>query len=408
MSKRKRKGEDAEAVAETTGAPAEPGADTGRRLMPVDIQQKEFRLAFRGYNEHDVDQFLDMVTEELARLHEETKRLSERVEEGGPGPYGGAAPGVLIEDAQRRAEEIVREARDQASSILSQAGASVQAEIGATPGPSASPAEIRAFLAREREFLQGLAGLIQQHAEAVKRDAQAARQSATAAAAPGDGTPEEPEGSAEPMLSASASEPAGFTQPAPFAEPAAPSFPEEAASAPTSAEPASDDAWSAATDEPDPWSSAQQAPSASGVSPSTRVEEALRSLREGRISEPPDNPGDAEPSPAPAAGETQAWSNPFATRAAESPAEDEDEDEEEGDRPAPPTSLLGPAPSPAPASDPAPWPAPAPEPEPEPAPAPRREEPSATPRIVPADDPKDAAGREDDDRSLRELFWGEE
>ena len=28
---------------------------TTRRLTPIDIQQKEFRLAFRGYNERDVD-----------------------------------------------------------------------------------------------------------------------------------------------------------------------------------------------------------------------------------------------------------------------------------------------------------------------------------------------------------------
>ena len=39
-----------------TGAPQlEP-----KRVSPVDIQQKEFRLAMRGYNERDVDQFLDV------------------------------------------------------------------------------------------------------------------------------------------------------------------------------------------------------------------------------------------------------------------------------------------------------------------------------------------------------------
>ena len=29
------------------------------RITPTDIQQVEFRLAFRGYNERDVDAFLD-------------------------------------------------------------------------------------------------------------------------------------------------------------------------------------------------------------------------------------------------------------------------------------------------------------------------------------------------------------
>ena len=36
-----------------------------RRITPVDIQQKEFRVAMRGYHEQDVDQFLDDVTEEV-------------------------------------------------------------------------------------------------------------------------------------------------------------------------------------------------------------------------------------------------------------------------------------------------------------------------------------------------------
>jgi DivIVA domain-containing protein len=39
-----------------------------RRITPVEIQQKEFRLAMRGYHERDVDEFLDEITEEVARL----------------------------------------------------------------------------------------------------------------------------------------------------------------------------------------------------------------------------------------------------------------------------------------------------------------------------------------------------
>jgi DivIVA domain-containing protein len=40
-----------------------------RRLTPVDVQQQVFRRAmFRGYNEQDVDDFLDEVTEEIALL----------------------------------------------------------------------------------------------------------------------------------------------------------------------------------------------------------------------------------------------------------------------------------------------------------------------------------------------------
>jgi DivIVA domain-containing protein len=42
-----------------------PASGTAR-ITPVDIQQVEFRLAFRGYNERDVDAFLDRVTEDLS------------------------------------------------------------------------------------------------------------------------------------------------------------------------------------------------------------------------------------------------------------------------------------------------------------------------------------------------------
>ena len=48
-------------------APGALGSDAPssgpRKVTPVDIQQKEFRLAFRGYSEREVDQFLDDVTE---------------------------------------------------------------------------------------------------------------------------------------------------------------------------------------------------------------------------------------------------------------------------------------------------------------------------------------------------------
>lgn len=53
---------------------------TRPRLTPIDVQQKEFRLAFRGYNERDVDEFLDLVTEELAAYTEENRRLQDRAD----------------------------------------------------------------------------------------------------------------------------------------------------------------------------------------------------------------------------------------------------------------------------------------------------------------------------------------
>src|SRR5688572_26822553 len=87
------------------------------RLTPVDVQQVEFRLSFRGYNEQDVDEFLDRITEELARLHEENKRLQERGSETAVVPIGAGS----LEDANAEAEAIVRQAREHAARIVSDA-----------------------------------------------------------------------------------------------------------------------------------------------------------------------------------------------------------------------------------------------------------------------------------------------
>lgn len=183
--KRKAKQEQDSGFAQQQGA-AEPQRI---RLTPVDIQQRVFRLAFRGYNEQDVDQFLDEITEDLAALHEENKRLREELELRGPG--GGA------EEARRHAEEIIRRAREQAAQITAAAPAAVasDASVAATP----------AFLVREREFLQRMASLVQDHAATLKAEARRAREAS-------EPEPEE----AESELEAS-EEPA-----APEPEPAAP------------------------------------------------------------------------------------------------------------------------------------------------------------------------------------------
>ncbi|GAC1411559.1 MAG: hypothetical protein NVSMB57_06480 [Actinomycetota bacterium] len=44
-------------------------------ISPQDIQNKEFREAFRGYNQEEVDRFLDDVAEDFGRLHHENQRM---------------------------------------------------------------------------------------------------------------------------------------------------------------------------------------------------------------------------------------------------------------------------------------------------------------------------------------------
>lgn len=48
-------------------------------LSPQDIVKKEFREAFRGYNQADVDLFLDEVVEEFTRLADDNQKMKVRL-----------------------------------------------------------------------------------------------------------------------------------------------------------------------------------------------------------------------------------------------------------------------------------------------------------------------------------------
>lgn len=141
---------------------------TRSRLTPIDVQQKEFRVSrFGGYKMRDVDEFLDHITDTFTALTVENDRLRS----------GAAAPVVGspdLDSVARQADEIIARARAEAARITGGSkGASSVAPVS-TSGPT-DRAAVNAFLSREREFLQSLAGLVQEHAEAVKGMAKSAR-----------------------------------------------------------------------------------------------------------------------------------------------------------------------------------------------------------------------------------------
>jgi DivIVA domain-containing protein len=139
------------------------GGESGPRLTPVDVQQKEFRVSFRGYNERDVDEFLDRVTEELQRYEAELMRLRSERASFDPAAFD-------LDDETRR---ILAEARERADAIVR------EAEARAAGIPTASAQDTRAvvapYLNREREFLQSLGSLVQEHAQTIKTMVEEAR-----------------------------------------------------------------------------------------------------------------------------------------------------------------------------------------------------------------------------------------
>jgi len=111
-------------------------------LTPQDVQNKVFSpTRFRtGYNEDEVDTFLDEVEAELTRLLDENADLRRQLDEarrtGGGGP--GVPPQLIEENQQlRRQVEDARRAAAQAQAAAQQAQA--QAAAAAARGPSTSP-----------------------------------------------------------------------------------------------------------------------------------------------------------------------------------------------------------------------------------------------------------------------------
>ncbi len=162
---------------------------TRPRLTPIDVQQKEFRLAFRGYNERDVDEFLDLVTEELAAYTEENRRLQDRADSNVESP-GGAD----VTWASREAEGILERARGDAASTVAEA----EERAAAGAGPADPRGVIAPYLNREREFLQSLGQLVQQHADSVRRMVRSAKEQAATPSAAGENMDEVPRVRIEP------------------------------------------------------------------------------------------------------------------------------------------------------------------------------------------------------------------
>lgn len=135
-------------------------------LTPLDIQNKEFRRAFRGYLEQDVDEFLDEVVRDFELMVKENASLKDRLvrAEERLSQYlnmeeflkralisAEQAAADLRAAAQKEAELIVREAKEQASRMI----ANAERELDRTHGVLGKMRQDqRAFLARVKAELR--------------------------------------------------------------------------------------------------------------------------------------------------------------------------------------------------------------------------------------------------------------
>lgn len=110
-------------------------------LTPLDIHNKEFRRSFRGYNEGEVDEFLDEVVRDYDAILKENANLKRQVAELRESlehyrnleatlnktlTLAQETADELKENARKEAEMIIREAESKADTIIKQAEAKTQ------------------------------------------------------------------------------------------------------------------------------------------------------------------------------------------------------------------------------------------------------------------------------------------
>lgn len=94
-------------------------------ITPLDIQKKEFRKAFRGYDEEDVDEFIDLVVREYEKIYKENIELKETLasKDSNIGQYQDLEDTLkkTLVIAQKTSEDIKENAAKEAELILIQA-----------------------------------------------------------------------------------------------------------------------------------------------------------------------------------------------------------------------------------------------------------------------------------------------
>lgn len=94
-------------------------------LSPIDIEQKTFRVALRGYAEEEVDHFLDEIVISIREYERQLRDANERVavleEQLEANRESEERIKRTLVIAQRTADEVVQEARGEAQQLLAEA-----------------------------------------------------------------------------------------------------------------------------------------------------------------------------------------------------------------------------------------------------------------------------------------------
>jgi cell division initiation protein len=109
-------------------------------ITPMDIRNKEFKKAFKGYREDEVDEFLDKVIADYERIYRENGELKDRISIDNERieSYNSMEKSLqntlliaqttaedIVANSRKKAEIIIKEAEEQARRIVEDANSSV-------------------------------------------------------------------------------------------------------------------------------------------------------------------------------------------------------------------------------------------------------------------------------------------
>ncbi|MHB1135780.1 MAG: DivIVA domain-containing protein [Coriobacteriia bacterium] len=142
------------------------------RLTPLDIHHKEFSHALRGYNEVEVDEFLDQVADELERLFKENIDLSEKIEalEVKVREYQDMERTLhnTLLSAQKSADEIAQKSEREADAVLKEAEVKAKEIIhDALTSKQKATADLGRIKQAEEEFRSTFKALLERHLRAI-------------------------------------------------------------------------------------------------------------------------------------------------------------------------------------------------------------------------------------------------
>jgi cell division initiation protein len=138
------------------------------KLTPLDIHHKEFGHALRGYNEAEVDAFLDAVADELERLFKENIDLSERIDalEQKVRDYQDVERTLhnTLVSAQKSADELLQKARFEGEAVVKEAEVKAKEIIhNALTQKQKATNDLARIKQGEEEFRRAFKGVLESH-----------------------------------------------------------------------------------------------------------------------------------------------------------------------------------------------------------------------------------------------------